>query len=82
MVAGSCPVTPLLRHPILSYDENDGFFDQVIPPAAPPGTPDEFVTLTSNNLSQYEISQLPLPAIPTANRRMPRQEPGNRPHIP
>lgn len=28
---------------ILNYDENDGLFDHVIPPAPPAGTPDEFV---------------------------------------
>lgn len=28
---------------ILSYDENDGLFDHVIPPLPPAGTPDEFV---------------------------------------
>lgn len=28
---------------ILGYDENDGLFDHVAPPVAPPGTPDEFV---------------------------------------
>ncbi|MDJ0343677.1 phospholipase C, phosphocholine-specific [Streptomyces sp. H10-C2] len=28
---------------LLNYDENDGFFDHVIPPAAPDGTPDEFI---------------------------------------
>jgi phospholipase C len=27
----------------LTYDENDGQFDHVAPPVAPPGTPDEFV---------------------------------------
>jgi phospholipase C len=27
----------------LNYDENDGFFDHVIPPVAPPGTPLEYV---------------------------------------
>jgi phospholipase C len=32
---------------ILSYDENDGLFDHVVPPTPPPGTKDEFVTLTS-----------------------------------
>jgi phospholipase C len=32
---------------ILSYDENDGFFDHVVPHTAPPGTPDEIVTKTS-----------------------------------
>ena len=26
----------------VNYDEHDGFFDHVIPPTAPPGTPDEF----------------------------------------
>lgn len=34
---------------ILVYDENDGLFDHVPPPIPPPGTPDEFVTLTSPN---------------------------------
>ncbi|MHB8693684.1 MAG: alkaline phosphatase family protein [Solirubrobacteraceae bacterium] len=28
----------------LTYDENDGFFDHVVPPTAPPGTPDEYVS--------------------------------------
>ncbi len=28
---------------ILNYDENDGLFDHVVPPAPPPGTPQEFV---------------------------------------
>jgi len=28
---------------ILTYDENDGFFDHLVPPVPPPGTPDEFV---------------------------------------
>ncbi|WP_269855626.1 phosphocholine-specific phospholipase C [Streptomyces sp. RPT161] len=28
---------------LLNYDENDGFFDHVVPPVAPDGTPDEFV---------------------------------------
>ena len=32
---------------ILSYDENDGLFDHVVPPTPKPGTPDEFVTKTS-----------------------------------
>jgi phospholipase C len=28
----------------IMYDENDGFFDHVAPPTAPPGTPGEFLT--------------------------------------
>jgi phospholipase C len=28
---------------ILTYDENDGYFDHVLPPTAPAGTPDEFI---------------------------------------
>ncbi|GAA5193861.1 alkaline phosphatase family protein [Rugosimonospora acidiphila] len=32
---------------ILSYDENDGLFDHVLPPTPPAGTPDEFVFKTS-----------------------------------
>ncbi|WP_370945065.1 phosphocholine-specific phospholipase C [Amycolatopsis sp. cg5] len=28
---------------ILTYDENDGYFDHVLPPTPPAGTPDEFV---------------------------------------
>ncbi|HEX7536950.1 MAG TPA: phospholipase C, phosphocholine-specific [Dermatophilaceae bacterium] len=27
----------------INYDEHDGFFDHIVPPTAPPGTPDEFV---------------------------------------
>jgi phospholipase C len=30
---------------IISYDENGGFFDHVPPPAAPPGTPGEYVSV-------------------------------------
>jgi phospholipase C len=30
---------------ILSYDENDGFFDHVTPPTAPAGTADEYITV-------------------------------------
>jgi phospholipase C len=33
---------------ILSYDENDGLFDHVLPPTPGAGTPDEFVFKTSN----------------------------------
>jgi phospholipase C len=28
---------------LLTYDENDGFFDHVVPPTAPAGTRDEYV---------------------------------------
>lgn len=28
---------------LINYDEHDGFFDHVVSPTAPPGTPDEFV---------------------------------------
>ncbi len=28
----------------IMYDENDGFFDHVAPPTAPPGTPGEYIT--------------------------------------
>ncbi|WP_425518476.1 phospholipase C [Mycobacterium spongiae] len=34
---------------IISYDENGGFFDHVIPPTAPAGTPGEFVTVPDIN---------------------------------
>jgi phospholipase C len=30
---------------VLIYDENDGLFDHVAPPTAPPGTPDEWITV-------------------------------------
>jgi len=30
---------------VLVYDENDGLFDHVLPPTAPPGTPDEYITV-------------------------------------
>ncbi|WP_286037084.1 alkaline phosphatase family protein, partial [Mycobacterium tuberculosis] len=29
----------------INYDENGGFFDHVVPPTPPPGTPGEFVTV-------------------------------------
>jgi len=29
----------------ITYDENDGFFDHVIPPTPPPGTPGEYLTV-------------------------------------
>jgi phospholipase C len=31
---------------VISYDENDGFFDHVPPPVAPEGTPGEYVTVS------------------------------------
>ncbi|WP_249009491.1 phospholipase C [Conexibacter sp. DBS9H8] len=31
----------------LMYDENDGWFDHVAPPTAPPGTPGEYLTATA-----------------------------------
>ncbi|MCV7076269.1 phospholipase C [Mycobacterium szulgai] len=34
---------------IVSYDENGGFFDHVVPPTAPPGTPGEYVTVADIN---------------------------------
>ena len=34
---------------IVSYDENGGFFDHVLPPTAPPGTPGEFITVSDIN---------------------------------
>jgi phospholipase C len=30
----------------IMYDENDGFFDHVAPPVAPPGTPGEYLTVS------------------------------------
>jgi phospholipase C len=29
----------------ITYDENDGFFDHVVPPTPPPGTPGEYLTV-------------------------------------
>ncbi|MCF3963122.1 alkaline phosphatase family protein [Streptomyces fuscigenes] len=155
---------------ILSYDENDGMFDHVVPPTPKAGTAGEFVTKTSPtgvdggglpvglgfrvpsiivspwtaggwvcsevfdhtsqirflekvtgvrepnisawrrgrvgdmtsafrfgdakkkapslpdtnaayNLAQYQGSELPLPVPPVTGQRVPRQEPGSRPHI-
>jgi phospholipase C len=34
---------------IISYDENGGFFDHVVPPTAPPGTPGEYITVPDIN---------------------------------
>jgi phospholipase C len=41
---------------ILIYDENDGYFDHVVPPTAPTDTPGEFITA-----SAYTESQAPGP---------------------
>jgi phospholipase C len=32
---------------ILTYDENDGYFDHVLPPTAPAGTPGEYITAST-----------------------------------
>jgi len=34
---------------IINYDENGGFFDHVVPPTPPPGTPGEFLTVPDIN---------------------------------
>ncbi|QUR69812.1 phospholipase [Mycobacterium spongiae] len=34
---------------IVAYDENGGFFDHVVPPTAPPGTPGEYLTVPDIN---------------------------------
>jgi phospholipase C len=33
---------------IINYDENDGFFDHVLPPTAPAGTPGEYITASAS----------------------------------
>jgi phospholipase C len=51
----SAIMTSLMANPVvwgktvlfLTYDENGGFFDHVVPPTAPPGTPGEYVTATA-----------------------------------
>jgi phospholipase C len=39
----------------IMYDENDGFFDHVAPPTAPPGTPGEYLTSDPLPLHAYGI---------------------------
>jgi phospholipase C len=34
---------------ILVYDENDGYFDHVLPPTAPAGTPGEYITSSASD---------------------------------
>src|SRR6202034_1176254 len=34
---------------ILIYDENDGYFDHVLPPTAPAGTPGEYITASAKS---------------------------------
>jgi phospholipase C len=36
--------------PFLMYDENDGWFDHVPPPTAPPGTAGEYLTATPSSV--------------------------------
>ncbi|GHG38636.1 MULTISPECIES: phosphocholine-specific phospholipase C [Amycolatopsis] len=43
----------------INYDENDGFFDHVVPPTPPPGTPGEY--LPGNRPEKGEPSGPPLP---------------------
>ncbi|MHB8319404.1 MAG: alkaline phosphatase family protein [Acidimicrobiales bacterium] len=38
------------------YDENDGFFDHVAPPVAPPGTPGEYVTVRPLPADAHQIA--------------------------
>jgi phospholipase C len=40
---------------ILNFDENDGFFDHVVPPTPPPGTPGEYLTV-SGTLKEGETA--------------------------
>jgi phospholipase C len=39
----------------IMYDENDGFFDHVPPPVAPPGTPGEYLTVDPLPSSAYGV---------------------------
>ena len=41
---------------IINYDENDGQFDHVPPPVAPPGTPDEYYQETAGTLASYGVA--------------------------
>ncbi|SEG46344.1 phospholipase C [Actinacidiphila yanglinensis] len=43
---------------ILSYDENDGLFDHVVPPTPPAGTPDEIVS--KNSVTGVKGANLPV----------------------
>ncbi len=43
----------------INYDENDGFFDHVVPPTPPPGTPGEY--LPGNRPEKGEASGPPVP---------------------
>ena len=47
---------------ILNYDENDGLFDHVAPPTAPPGTPGEYLTIAA---------RVGLRRLPAHRRRVP-----------
>jgi len=73
---------------ILSYDENDGFFDHVIPPNPPKGTPDEYVTLTSKTGTDgddlpvglgYRVPCIIVVAVDGGRLRLHRAV---RPHLP
>jgi phospholipase C len=42
---------------ILTYDENDGFFDHVAPPTAPAGTAGEFISVSNSYSPSTKISE-------------------------
>ena len=42
---------------ILIYDENDGFFDHVTPPTAPPGTANEYISVSNAYSPSTKISE-------------------------
>ena len=62
---------------LLKYDENDGYFDHVIPPYPEPGTPDEFVGGKPIGLG----SRVPLLGRLAVVARRLGQLPGLRPHL-
>ncbi|WP_334026632.1 phosphocholine-specific phospholipase C [Nocardia terpenica] len=36
---------------LINFDENDGFFDHIVPPTAPPGTPDELLPVSGGGVT-------------------------------
>ncbi|MBF6332488.1 phospholipase C, phosphocholine-specific [Nocardia transvalensis] len=52
---------------LINYDENDGFFDHLVPPTAPPGTPDEWLPL----ISADEVIDLPEKQLASLGPKVP-----------
>ena len=62
---------------LVNYDENDGYFDHVVPPFAEPGTPDEYV----DGLPIGMGARVPMTVVSPVEPWRVGQLAGGRPHL-